>query len=326
MRALILAAGLGTRLRPLTDVRAKAAVPVNGEALVRRIIRWLGAHGIADLVLNLHHRPETVAAAVGDGSDLDARVRYSWENPVLGSAGGPRHALPLLVDDPDDPRASFLIVNGDTLTDLDPGAIARAHQASGVAVTMALIANPRPDQYGGVRVEGRRVTGFTRPGAAGPSFHFIGVQVADARAFVELPDGVPLESVGVVYPELMARDPGAIGAFVCDARFQDIGTPADYLRTSLAFAAQEGDRLTGSRSRIADSAKLIRTIVWDDAVVGARARLESCIVCDRARVPDDARYARCAILPADGRQPSGAGRIEAGMLISPFEDGSEASP
>jgi NDP-sugar pyrophosphorylase family protein len=251
VRALILAAGLGTRLRPLTDVRAKAAVPVNGEPLLRRIIGWLVAQGIDDLVVNLHHRPETVAAAVGDGADLGGRVRYSWETPVLGSAGGPRHALPLLVDDPDDPHARFLLVNGDTLTNLDVRALVAAHEASHAAVTMALIPNPRPDKYGGVRVEGNRVAAFTRRGASGPSFHFIGVQVAEARAFAHLPDGVPAESIARVYPDLMARDPEAVAAFVCGATFHDIGTPADYRRTSRALAAVEGRRWTGERTRIA---------------------------------------------------------------------------
>ena len=97
-RALVLTAGLGTRLEPLTYLRAKAAVPVNGDALARRVIRWLVGEGVRDLVLNLHHLPASITAFVGDGSDLGARVRYSWENPVLGSAGGPRHALPLLID------------------------------------------------------------------------------------------------------------------------------------------------------------------------------------------------------------------------------------
>ncbi len=73
--ALVLTAGLGTRLRPLTDVRAKAAVPVAGEPMARRIVRWLAARHVHDIVLNLHHRPETIAAVVGDGSDLAARVR-----------------------------------------------------------------------------------------------------------------------------------------------------------------------------------------------------------------------------------------------------------
>src|SRR3954453_7159741 len=105
LRALVLTAGLGTRLQPLTYIRAKAAVPVNGETLARRAVRWLVAQGVTDLVLNLHHRPETITGSVGDGSDMGATVRYSWEAPLLGSAGGPRHALPLLVDAAP-PRAS----------------------------------------------------------------------------------------------------------------------------------------------------------------------------------------------------------------------------
>src|SRR5438874_134835 len=80
---LVLTAGLGTRLRPLTYVRAKPAIPVAGEPLIRRIIAWLAGRGIRDLVLNLHHLPETLTAVVGDGADLDARVRYSWEQPVV---------------------------------------------------------------------------------------------------------------------------------------------------------------------------------------------------------------------------------------------------
>ena len=92
--ALVLTAGLATRLRPLSLVRAKAAVPVAGTPLVLRILRQLAAAGITDAVLNLHHLPHTLAAVVGDGSDVGVRVRYSWEMPVLGSAGGPRHALP----------------------------------------------------------------------------------------------------------------------------------------------------------------------------------------------------------------------------------------
>ncbi len=143
--ALVLAAGLGTRLRPLTFVRAKPAVPVAGEPIVRRIIAWLARQHVTDLVLNLHHLPETITALVGDGSDLGVRVRYSWEQPeVLGSAGGPRHALPIIGSD------TFFIVNGDTMTDLALEPLADAHQKSGALVTMALVPNREPDRYGGV--------------------------------------------------------------------------------------------------------------------------------------------------------------------------------
>src|SRR6185369_160081 len=130
--ALVLTAGHGTRLRPLTNVRAKPAVPVSGEPIVRRIIRWLAGQGVDDLVLNLHHLPHTISSLVGDGADLGVRVRYSWEQPeVLGSAGGPRRALPIIDSE------TFFVVNGDTMTDFHLDPIADAHARSGSLVTMA---------------------------------------------------------------------------------------------------------------------------------------------------------------------------------------------
>jgi NDP-sugar pyrophosphorylase family protein len=326
-RALLLTAGLGTRLHPLTTVRAKAAVPINGEALVRRVIRGLATAGIRDLVLNLHHRPASIARLVGDGSDLGVRVRYSWEQPLLGSAGGPRHALPLVADRDDD---DFLIVNGDTLTDVDIWSLVARHRESGALVTMALIPNPRPDHYGGVLVspEGR-ITGFTRArqrgtGGDGPptlhGFHFIGVQVAKARAFATLEDGVPAESVNALYPRLMAEQPGSVAAHISEASFLDIGTPRDCLETSLAIARVEGSRLTGAGARIADSAVLVRSMVWDDVTVGAHAQLHDCIVADGARIPDGARYERCAIVPAGDRTPVEGERLDGELLVRSFPE------
>src|SRR5207253_7162165 len=202
-RALVLTAGLGTRLRPLTDVRAKPAIPVAGEPMIRRIIRRLVAHGVADLVLNLHHLPETLTAVVGDGRDLGAHVRYSWEQPrVLGSAGGPRLALPLVTDRTTD---AFYLINGDTLTDLDPGAVAAAHADSDALVTLALVPNLEFERYGGVMLNAEGdVTGFVRRGqSAKGSYHFIGVQVAHASVFASLAPGEPAQSIGGIYDALI---------------------------------------------------------------------------------------------------------------------------
>ena len=326
MRALVLTAGLGTRLRPLTYVRAKAAVPVNGETLARRAVRWLVSEGVRDLVLNLHHLPATIGASVGDGSDLGARVRYSWENPVLGSAGGPRHALPLLVDEHErianrEPQGAdpgpFLIVNGDTLTDVRIAPMVATHFTSGAAVTMALIPNPQPEKYGGVQVpDGQWVTGFTRAGSSGPSYHFIGVQIVEARVFSELADGVPAESVNGLYPRMMASDRHSIAGFISDASFRDIGTPADYLETSAQLAAIEGDRMSaGQRLRVDPSASVVRTAVWDDVTVGAGAELIDCVVCDGAHIPAGARYRRCAIVAGTARRPEPGERREGDLLL-----------
>ena len=298
IRALVLTAGLGTRLRPLTLVRAKGAVPVNGEPLARRVARWLAASGYRDLVFNLHHHPASIAACLGDGSDLDVRIRYSWEQPVLGSAGGPRHALPLLTDDG---KERFLIVNGDTLTDVDLAAMERAHAASGALVTMALIANPAPDKYGGVLVEDQWVRGFTRAGSGKPSYHFVGVQFAQAEAFQSLDDNVVAESVNWLYPRLLEDRAHSIAAFISNATFRDIGTPADCLRTSHELAAIEGERAIGRGTRVDPTAVVRGTSLWDDVTVGARVHLIDCIVADGTHIPDDSRYERSAIVQADGQ-------------------------
>jgi len=301
MRALVLAAGLGTRLQPLTLARAKAGAPVDGEPLARRTIRWLAGHGIRDLVVNLHHKPETIAAALGDGADLGVRVRYSWESPVLGSAGGPRHALPLLLD-PDGAGGSqtFVLVNGDTLTDVELPAMIAEHRRTGALVTMALIPNPRPDKYGGVLLDADRVvTGFTRRGDLQASFHFIGPQVVEAEAFLSLEDGVPAESVVGIYPALMANRPGSVRGFVSDAAFQDIGTPADLLQTSLDLAAADGRAgcpRWGRNPQVAASAQVIRSVLWDDVTVGPDAVLTECVIADGVEIPKGTVLTRCAVV------------------------------
>lgn len=279
--ALVLTAGLATRLRPLSLVRAKAALPVAGVPLACRILRWLAASGVTDAVLNLHHLPETLTALVGDGADLGLRVRYSWEVPVLGSAGGPKRAAPLLGS------PAFLIVNGDTLTNVDIAAMVAAHERSGALITMAAIPNREPDKYSGLAVDrSGYVTGTVRRGSSQPSFHFVGVQVAQASAFDTAPADTPYESLGALYPSLMTARAGSVRAFITEADFLDIGTPADYLDTSIALSAREGRGLdAGARCRIDPLAHLDGCVLWDDVVVEEGARLRDCIVTDGARVP-----------------------------------------
>jgi mannose-1-phosphate guanylyltransferase len=229
--ALALTAGLGTRLRPITLTLAKPAVPVAGVPLVRRIIAWLAREGVTDVVLNLHYLPETIAAVVGDGSDMGVRVRYSWEQPeVLGSAGGPRHALPVIG------APTFFLVNGDTLTDLPLAPLAEAHGKSGAKVTMALTPGLDADKYGGVTMtDAGHVTGFvTRGTRAANAYHFIGVQAVERDVFAGLKDGEPINLFGV-YDALIASQPGSIRGHICNPAFWDIGTPDDLARTDAEF-------------------------------------------------------------------------------------------
>jgi NDP-sugar pyrophosphorylase family protein len=295
--ALVLTAGLGTRLAPLTAVRAKPALPVGDQPLIRRILTTLVTYGISDITLNLHHLPHTLTAVVGDGSDVGARVRYSWEQPrILGSAGGPRQALDIVGAE------TFFLINGDTLSDVDLDAVAKAHQESNALVTLALVPNTRYLHYGGVRLAADgAVTGFVGRGpAAAGSFHLFGVQVVNSRVFADIPSGQAMNSVGGVYDRLIAERPGAIRGCVTNARYWDIGTVSDYWNTSRGFLAAR-ENSVGAASRIAASAVVTGSILWDDVHVGEGAVVDECIVADAVNVPAGARYHRAILTRrADG--------------------------
>jgi mannose-1-phosphate guanylyltransferase len=319
--ALLLCAGLGTRLRPLSAVRAKPALPVAGTPLVRRLLAHLAAAGTRRVVVNLHHRPQSITRVVGDGSDLGVQVRYSWEDPVLGSAGGPRRALPLL----DAPRA--LVLNGDTLTTLDLGALAAAHEAHDALVTLAVVAGDTA-RYGGVLADAAGVVhGFAGRGHAPPpdglrAWHFVGVQAVETRAFAGVPPDVPYETVRTLYPTLLAERPGALRVHVADAAFHDIGTPADYLATARQLCAAEGRPLDrGTGVRVAADAVLEDTILWDDVEIGAGAVLRSCVVADGVRVPAGRRYERLVLVRASATTAEPGQHVDDGVLLAPLHRG-----
>jgi NDP-sugar pyrophosphorylase family protein len=319
MHALVLTAGLGTRLDPLTRLVAKPAVPLGDHTLVEHVIAWLQRQAITDLVLNLHHRPSTITAVVGDGRHLGVRVRYSWEQPLLGSAGGPRRALPLLDSDP------FLIVNGDTLCDFDLAPLLAAHAASGADVTMAVVPNPRPAHYNGIAADDDgRVTGFVPrqvrsskfdvPSSRSGSWHFVGVQVARARVFAGLRDGEPAETVAGLYREMVAARPGAVRVWPAPTTFLDVGTPRDYLDAAL--------RLAGGRRRppaVAASARLARTVVWPGARVGDDAVLDDCIVAGGVDVPAGFEARGALLAPASIATSSEAAAIRGGLAVFPID-------
>jgi NDP-sugar pyrophosphorylase family protein len=316
--ALVLTAGLATRLRPLSLVRAKAALPVAGQPLVHRILRQLSSAGIEDVVLNLHHLPHSITRHVGDGTGLGVRVRYSWEDPVLGSAGGPKRAVPLIHALRGGPT-TFLLVNGDTLTDASVPDLVAAHRASGAMVTMAVVPNTEPEKYGGALVDDSgAITGFVRRGSRDTSCHVIGLQVVEAEAFASVPENVPFESVLTLYPALIAARPGAVRAFRCRAEFFDIGTPGDYLATSLQFAARESAPAIASGVSIHPSARIERSVIWDDVVVEEGVRLRECVVADGVRVPGDTSWDRVSLRVARGDLVRGETEYD-GLAIAPLD-------
>ncbi|MEZ5319372.1 MAG: NDP-sugar synthase [Vicinamibacterales bacterium] len=329
---LVMCAGHGTRLDPLTRLVAKAAVPLAGPTLVERVLAGLRAHGVADVVINLHHRPESITAVVGDGTHLGLRVRYSWEQPALGSAGGPRHALPLLDADP------FLIVNGDTLSDVDLDALVRTHRSTGAEVTLAVVPNPAPHHYNGLVLDADgRVTGGRPRGQAEGTWHFIGVQVAGRGVFATLPDGVPAETIHGIYRDLLVARPGAIRAVPVETAFRDVGTPRDYLDAAIALAGETdaGHRTGAGRGidpgpgpggllvagEVAASARVERTVVWAGARVGDRVSLEDSVVAGAVTVPTGLSRRDVVIVPARVCRDDDAAEVIGEAAVFPMPPG-----
>lgn len=318
--ALILAAGLGTRLAPLSAIRAKAALPVAGEAIIRHQVRWLSAAGVRHVIVNLHHLPATVTAVLGHGDDLGVTVRYSWEGQVLGSAGGPRQAFDL-VD-----AERLLVVNGDTITDLDLPALVAEHARTQPLVTMAATPAARPGYNALLVSDAGGLAGVARagealsPAAAGQhAVHFMGVQVVERRACAEVPKGTPAETVKWLYPHLLARDPSSVRVWRRDAAFHDVGTPAEYLRTAQAIAAQLGRPLDcGTGVQVDPSAQVLRSVLWNDVHVGAGASLTDCVLADGVVIPPGLRLARAAVVRRESQPPGAPGVAHGDLLIVPF--------
>ncbi len=309
--ALILAAGLGTRLAPLSTLRAKAALPVAGEPIVRRVVRWLAGAGVRQVIVNLHHQPASITSVLGHGDDLGVTVRYSWESLVLGSAGGPARAFDLI----DDER--MFVVNGDTLTDLDLAALADDHARHHPLVTMASSCDARPG-YNSLVVDGEeRLTGVARAGTVAPPdasagvshVHFLGAQVVERRAFADVSREVATETVKWLYPRLTAADPASVRVWRSHASYRDVGTPAEYLQTVQAVAAEEGTGLDrGARVMVDPTADVSGSILWDDVRVGAGASVRHCVLADGAVVPPGQRIDHASVL----------GRPDGSLLVVPF--------
>jgi mannose-1-phosphate guanylyltransferase len=148
-RAMVLAAGLGTRLRPLTDSVPKALIEVGGRPMIEYTLRMLAAAGVEEVVVNLHHLGESIRATLGDGSQYGLRIRYSEEDPVLDTGGAIARARPLLGEEP------FVLANCDALIDVELAAVWRLHCDRAALATLVVRSDPDAERYGPLDLDER---------------------------------------------------------------------------------------------------------------------------------------------------------------------------
>lgn len=220
MKAMILAAGRGERMRPLTDHCPKPLLAAGGKPLIVWHIERLAAAGFHDLVINHAHLGHMLEAALGDGRDLGVRIRWSAEPPgALETAGGIRHALPLLGDTPSLPLqgdAPFLVVNGDTYVDWDFHAARQALHPDDLA-HLVLVANPPHNPQGDFALVGDRISNATDG-----RLTFSGIGIYRPTLFAGLADNTPAKLAPLLRA---AADAGRVGGSRHRGRWEDIGTP-----------------------------------------------------------------------------------------------------
>jgi NDP-sugar pyrophosphorylase family protein len=311
MKAMILAAGLGRRMRPLTLVRAKPVLPVLNRPLLHWTLEVLARHGVTDVVVNLHHLPQTVIEALGHGDAFGLRIRYSHEQKILGTAGGPRAVRDVFGDEP------FLLVNGDMLFDFDLGRLVDHHRESGARATLALLRNPDPRSYGPI-VTDRRGLVLSLAGrprrARGTVSLFTGIHVLDPALLDLLPEG-PADSVVDLYVPLVAEGVRIDGVRV-RGEWYDFGRPRPYRDTQLRLLPGRGrDRVllhphaqvsptarlrrsvVGAGAHVGSDARVTRSVLWDGAVVEAGAHVEDAVVVSGGTVGRGEHPRGVAVLP-----------------------------
>jgi NDP-sugar pyrophosphorylase family protein len=229
-KAMILAAGEGTRLRPHTLTVPKPMLPVAGRPTIEWIVLWLKHYGIGDIVVNLHHQPRPVLDYFGDGSRWDVKMTFSVEETILGTAGGIKRVENLL-------QQPFVLVYGDVLTDMDLGKLMAFHAGCETRphVTLSLFQTPHPWECGIVGVDDRhRVTRFVEKPPRDQVFSNLvnaGILVIDPPVLEHIPPSVFYDVSNDLLPKLMqSQIPIYAQTMDDDDYLIDIGTPDKYER------------------------------------------------------------------------------------------------
>jgi mannose-1-phosphate guanylyltransferase len=314
MRAMVLAAGLGTRLRPLTYEITKPMVPVLDRPVMEHIVELLERHGFEEVIANLHYFPETIREYFGE------RISYRFEEELLGTAGGVRACAQFFGEEP------FLVISGDALTDIDLGALAARHRESGGVATLAVKKVEDTREYGVVLHDSDgRITGFQEkpsPEEALSDLGNCGIYVFSPEIFDYFPDRPFADWAHDVFPVLLEND---VPFHIHEVReyWNDVGSLSelrqgtfDALRGELHLQV-DGEEVSPGVIVVAGAAgspikedTQVEGPVWigRDVEIGAGVRLMGPVVLgDGARLGDRAQLRESILFPGT--------RLEEGAIV-----------
>jgi mannose-1-phosphate guanylyltransferase len=312
VRAVVLVGGQGTRLRPLTFTVPKQMLPIVEVPMIERVLGHLAAHGVDDAVLSMGYRPDAFLSAFPDDRCAGVALTYAVEREPLDTAGAIRFAARHAGID-----ETFLVVNGDVLTDLDVGEVVASHRRCAAQATIALTPVDDPSVFGVVPTDaGGRVTAFIEKpprGTEPTNLINAGTYVLEPSVLDAIASDRPVSVEREVFPRLVEER--SLFAVASDAYWIDTGTPAKYLQAQydLLDGVRGGPPAPGAVERapgvwtlgaaVIDAAPAAPCLIGDAAFVAAGADVEGSVVGAGARVLEGARVTRAVLLPGSVVHP-----------------------
>jgi mannose-1-phosphate guanylyltransferase len=302
---MLLAAGRGTRFRPVTEGIPKPLFPFLNVPLIRAHLERLGRAGVSEVGINLHHLGETIRASVRDVPAGFPKVRFFDEPEILGTAGALRNASEWLSGD------DFFLVNSDAALEADFPALLSRHRQSSRAVTLLVTENQAPARFTPLASEGDRIVSFGTMSSW--PLVYTGVCALAPRVLARIPAGERSLVADLWQPLLDSGE--EIGWLLHDGPFSDLGTPRDFLRATRqaltrggVFPRESGEfdppsrvlsriRTRGlecvssviGRVTVGKGTRLIESVVWDGVEIGAGSELKDCIAAG-GRIPPKAVF------------------------------------
>ncbi len=297
MRAVVLVGGEGTRLRPLTFTTPKQMLPVGGQPMIERVLGHLAQHGIDQVVLSLGYRPDAFIDAYPQGSCAGVGLTYAVEDAPLDTAGAIRFAaLEAGLDE------TFVVVNGDVLTELDVTALMAFHRECGADATVALTPVDDPSAFGVVPTDqSGQVLEFIEkppPGSAPTNLINAGTYVLEPSVLARIPGGRRVSIERETFPALV--DERRLYGRGSDASWLDAGTPATFLAANLRYAG-----VATRREGVAETASVTVSVLGEGVTVGAGAVVDHSVCFDGAMIEPGAEV-RSSIIGRKARIGAGA--------------------
>jgi len=323
VKGFILAAGFGTRLKPITELVPKPLVPVAHVPLIGYSLSLLASHGIKEVIVNTHHLGDELKAALGNGEAYGVSIEYSDEEEILGTGGGLKKMHEQLSDD------TFVVVNSDTLIDLDLGRVLDFHRAHGALATMVLREQPDEGGYGQIEIDAagriRRILGNGEQQEDLRSLMFTGVHILEPRFLEYIPPDVETCINRYAYLKALSNQEKLFG-YVADGYWEDAGTSARYFQANIDALNQDmalshidplgGYELSpkkqeveavrmGAHVELGKDVRLLPPLVLGDEVrIGDNAVVGPyCVVGDRVQIGRDSEIEQCILLNGTRLEP-----------------------